>query len=229
MKQKIKIALIVAALLASGVVFSCGKSEKLSLGEDSELNLELDNEKPTEESEEAEPVESPEDEGYQVGLGDILPETSMALVYVCGAVNKPDVYELDSAARVIDAIKAAGGFSPQAAEDYHNLAAAISDGMKIYVPTVEEVEEGYSEILEAGELPGTSTGYSAGHTKNGKININTADTAELKELNGIGDKRAQDIIDYRESHGRFKKIEDIMLVPGIKNGIFSKICNDIEV
>ena len=151
MKQKIKIALIAAALLASGVVFSCGKSEKLSLGEDSELNLELDNEKPTEESEEAEPVESPEDEGYQAGLGDILPETSMALVYVCGAVNKPDVYELDSAARVIDAIKAAGGFSPQAAEDYHNLAAAISDGMKIYVPTVEEVEEGYSEIVEAGE------------------------------------------------------------------------------
>ena len=229
MKQKIKIALIAAALLASGVVFSCGKSEKLSLSDDSEMNIELDNEEPAEKFEMAESVESSEAAGYQTGLEDILPETAAALVYVCGAVNKPDVYELDSTARVIDAIKEAGGFSPQAAEDYHNLAAAISDGMKIYVPTVEEVEEGYSEVLEVGELSDASAGYSGSHSKNGKININTADAAELKELNGIGDKRAQDIIDYRESHGRFKKIEDIMLVPGIKNGIFSKICNDIEV
>ena len=75
---------------------------------------------------------------------------------------------------------------------------------------------------ETAEAEATSEG-------DGKVNINTAGAAELKTLNGIGDKRAADIVSYRDSHGTFSCIEDIMKVPGIKDGIFSKIKDDIKV
>lgn len=228
MKQKLKIVIIASALLVSGAVFSCGKTEKLSLKSGVEYNSEEQTDRP----EAAEPARDSAPDDVQISVEDISSgeqKPSEILVYVCGAVNAPDVYELEPDSRIIDAVKKAGGFMSEAAEDYHNLAAPLSDGMKIYVPTIQEVEEGYSEIPEPGQISDGQTEYSFGDSKNGKVNINTADAAELKTLNGIGDKRAQDIIDYRESHGRFKKIDDIMLVPGIKNGIFSKICDDIEV
>lgn len=58
---------------------------------------------------------------------------------------------------------------------------------------------------------------------NGRLNINIAGKSELMKLNGIGEKRADDIIDYRNTNGAFTRIEDIMKVKGIKQGIFSKI------
>ncbi|MBR4344853.1 MAG: ComEA family DNA-binding protein [Lachnospiraceae bacterium] len=67
------------------------------------------------------------------------------------------------------------------------------------------------------------------YDENGRLNINIADKTELMKLNGIGEKRAQDIIDYRTINGRFKRIEDIMKVKGIKQGIFSKIKDYIYV
>ena len=63
----------------------------------------------------------------------------------------------------------------------------------------------------------------------GGVDLNTASAEELKTLSGIGDTRAGDIIAYRESHGKFNSIEEIMLVPGIKEGAYAKICEDITV
>lgn len=146
-----------------------------------------------------------------------------AVVYVCGAVLCPGVYELSEDARVIAAIEAAGGFSAEAAADYLNLARVVLDGEKIEVPTLEEVSLG---------LVGVSKDNVAGSSPSEEvlsININTATKEELMELPGIGESRALSIIAYREENGEFGSIEEIMLVSGIKEGAFAKLKAYIRV
>ena len=180
---------------------------------------------------------------------------STIFVYICGAVKYPDVYELASSARVVDAIKAAGGLNGDAAEQYLNLAAGISDGQKIYVPTEREIEEAMQEgtalvgsvvnvssnsptgfLIESGEDAGdnssaysASSGNTADSDNSGKVNINTAGRDELMTLSGIGEAKADKIIAYRQENGAFSSIEDIMQIPGIKEGMFSKIKDSICV
>ncbi|MBR1931660.1 MAG: ComEA family DNA-binding protein [Lachnospiraceae bacterium] len=141
-------------------------------------------------------------------------EQKRICVYVCGAVEHPGVVELPEGSRVADALRAAGGFAPDAREDLVNLAEWIQDGQMLRFPGVDEVwiaeGEGKSDV-------------------NGRIDINTADIAQLTALNGIGNARAQDIVTYREAHGRFETIEDIKKVPGIKDSIFEKISDQITV
>lgn len=163
-------------------------------------------------------------------------EKTMVLVHVCGAVGYSDVYELESGARIVDAIRKAGGFNETAAKDYLNLADVVFDGMKIYVPTEKEVEEGNvpetivtasnTELVNGGTA---NVGASQSSQSSGRVNINTATAEQLKTLSGIGDKRANDIVQYRESNGGFKTIEDLKNVSGIGDGIYKNICNDIEV
>ena len=140
-------------------------------------------------------------------------------VHVCGYVKNPDVYELDDGARAIDAIRLAGGFLKDAKKDYINLAAILNDQDKLYIPSKKELSN--EEFLSADG--GTSA------SSNGMININTAKKDELMQLSGIGSSRADDIINYRENNGNFKKIEDIMKVSGIKNAMFEKIKDKISV
>jgi len=141
-------------------------------------------------------------------------EKKKLLVHVCGAVQKPGVYELSEGDRISDAIKLAGGMTKEADEDYLNLAQVITDGMQIRVPTK----------AEAKEMPaGSSVGQKL------LVNINTADEAALCTLTGIGSSRAKSIIAYREKHGKFTCIEDIMKVSGIKESSFEKIKDEITV
>jgi len=135
-------------------------------------------------------------------------------VHVCGAVMNPGVYELNEGDRIIDAINIAGGFSTDASRDYLNLAQLLSDSIQIYVPTVTEVEEGYSSS--------TGSGTSINSTL---VNINTADINELMTLPGIGEYKARNIVDYRNSNGSFGSIEDIKQVEGIKDGVYTQIQN----
>ncbi|WP_051538099.1 helix-hairpin-helix domain-containing protein [Butyrivibrio proteoclasticus] len=151
-------------------------------------------------------------------------------VYVCGAVNAPGVYSLPSDSRVVDAIEAAGGFSQEADTTYLNLAASISDGIKIKVPTVSEALQaeggvGSDEFISGGD----DSNYAEDSSKSGLVNINSAGIEELKTLSGIGDGLAQRIIDYRNDNGRFNSIEDIMKVPGIKDKLFAKIKDYITI
>lgn len=145
--------------------------------------------------------------------GEDLP---VCFVHICGAVEKPGVYELSDGSRIYQAVELAGGFLPEADESGLNLAALVSDGMKIQILTREEAETASGQ-----------DGYAL--ADGGKININTAGAEELMTLKGIGESRAREIIAYREKHGRFSKIEDIMQVPGIKDGAFQKIKDDITV
>lgn len=141
-------------------------------------------------------------------------------VHVCGYVKNPDVYELDNGARAIDAIKLAGGFLKDAKKDYINLAAILNDQDKLYIPSKKDISDG--EIL-------SDNGNNMSTGSNKMININTANKDELMRLSGIGSSRADDIINYRQNNGRFKKIEDIMQVSGIKKAMFEKIKDEISV
>lgn len=149
---------------------------------------------------------------------------STIFVHVCGQVNAPAVYEFENGARVVEAIEKAGGFMENAATDYLNLAKVLTDGEKIYVPDKEEalglnpvnVDTAQGNVADAKDT-------------NTKVNINTASKEELLSLKGIGDSRAEDIINYRTENGKFAAIEDIMKVPGIKQGAFNKIKDNIRV
>ena len=137
-------------------------------------------------------------------------ETEFA-VHVCGAVKCPDVYMLKEGAIKQDALLAAGGFDEGAAKDYVNLAETVKSGEKIYFPYEEELESGIFISETEADVSGSL------------ININTADKDMLMTLPGIGEKRAQDILDYRNQHGDFSSIEDIKNVKGIKESVYNNI------
>ena len=163
------------------------------------------------------------------------PEKSKIYVDVCGAVVNPGVFQFEEGSRVFQAIEAAGGFLPEAAQTCVNRAGILTDGEQIYILTQEEQTQldlkpgqgadGTGQIQETAG--GTVTGE--GLDQNGKVNINTADESGLTMLSGIGDTRAKAIIAYREENGPFATIEDIMNVSGIKEGTFEKIKDDIVV
>ena len=141
-------------------------------------------------------------------------------VYVCGAVNAPGVYELKKDARVFEAITLAGGMTAEAAPEAVSQARTVADGEQIYVPTVREVQ------MQGSGVEDIVIGNA---DVSGKININTAGKEELMTLTGIGEAKAQSILDYREEHGQFGSIEDLMLIEGIKEGVFNKIKEDITI
>lgn len=168
-------------------------------------------------------------------------EMQQAMIYVdvCGAVANPGVFQLAAGSRVFQAIEAAGGYLPEAALTCVNRAGVLTDGQQLYILTQEEMER---QGLDSAEMAGASdgqmngsagTGQNAGLTvqaqQDNRININTADEAQLTTLTGIGATRAQAIIAYREENGPFAAIEDIMNVQGIKEGTFAKIKDEIVV
>ena len=143
--------------------------------------------------------------------------TENIFVYVCGAVKKPGVYELLPGQRICDAIAAAGGLSEQAAGDSLNQAEVLSDGQMLRVLTTEEA---------AAVQPGQETAESS---RDGRVDINTADASALMSLPGIGQSKADAIIAYRNEHGAFKAPEELMNISGIKEGVYQKIKDSIKV
>ena len=168
-------------------------------------------------------------------------EMQQAMIYVdvCGAVANPGVFQLAAGSRVFEAIEAAGGYLPEAALTCVNRAGVLTDGQQLYILTQEEMErQGLdpAEMAKAsdGQMNGSAgtgqnTGMAAQVQQDNRININTADEAQLTTLTGIGATRAQAIIAYREENGPFAAIEDIMNVQGIKEGTFAKIKDEIVV
>ena len=170
-------------------------------------------------------------------------EPRLFVVYVCGEVNEPGVYELYEGARVNDAVIKAGGLKADADVSHINLAMPLIDGQMVYILSVNETQE----IRETGDMsgiPDTSvfimdpyaasvTGPAAGSAEDsvssGLININTASKEELMSLSGIGEAKADKIISYRESNGPFSSTSDIMLIPGIKDGLYGRIKDSICV
>jgi competence protein ComEA len=140
------------------------------------------------------------------------------LVHVAGAVARPGVYEFEKGARVVDALRAAGGPVPGADVNSINLARPLSDGERVYVP-----RKGEAPPPEAGGPAGT--GSSAGQ----KVNINTATATELDSLPGVGPVLAQRIVDYRSKHGPFRSVRDLMKVEGIGQKKFDALKDYVTV
>ena len=137
-------------------------------------------------------------------------EEDTIFVYVCGAVLNEGVYELPAGSRIFVAIEKAGGFLATAATTEINQAEILEDAMKLYVPTIAEVQQ----MQEKGS---------------GKVNLNKATKEELMMLPGIGEAKAELIIRHREEVGAFKRIEDIMEIEGIKEGLYEKVKDLIQV
>ena len=166
-------------------------------------------------------------------------EAKTLVVHICGAVSAPGVYELPAGSRIIDAVEAGGGFLPEADEACCNLAEEIVDGCQIYIMTkTESCADGQTEKKAGIQTSPDSDmqtidrnvrSNSAPALENGLVNLNTADVAALMTLPGIGESRAKAIISYREQHGAFAQIEDIMKISGIKQAAFSKIKDKITV
>lgn len=154
-------------------------------------------------------------------------EESVAVIYVDvgGEVNQPSVVELADGSRVTDAIAAAGGLTEKADLTDINRAAFVSDGEKIFIPS----QEADSEDGVVSADGGSSGSGSSGRSSDGKININTADSSQLQELNGVGPATAEKIIDYRKQNGRFQSIEDIKNVSGIGDKTYEKLKDHIRV
>ena len=154
-------------------------------------------------------------------------QTETVFVYVCGKVRSPGVYELPSAARVCDAIEAAGGVLKSADPESVNQAEALKDGTRIYIPSKKETS-GTSGAASDARPEGTVSAGGA-QLSPGMVNLNTASKDELMTLPGIGESKAQSILDYRQENGSFSRTEDIMNISGIKEGVFNKIKDSITV
>ena len=142
--------------------------------------------------------------------------TEEIAVYICGAVKHPGVYSLLNGQRVCDAIKAAGGFKKSAARSAINLAKVLTDGEQVNVLTKKQAAS-YNKNNDS--MP---------HKKGRLVNINTASKEELMSLPGIGESKADAVIDYRLSCS-FKSIDDIKNVAGVKDGVFNQIKDQITV
>ena len=145
------------------------------------------------------------------GTGDPSPDAGgqagapVIFVHVLGQVAKPGLYELREGARVVDAIAAAGGYTAEADQAQLNLARVVVDGEQLYAPAVGEVPPQPPEGAAADASGSGST----------SVNLNTADSAALETLPRIGPETAKKIIDYRDEHGPFTSLDQLLEVPGI--------------
>lgn len=147
------------------------------------------------------------------------PISETITIHITGEVNQPGVYALPMSSRAIDAVEAAGNFTPQADKESVNLARKISDGEFINIqkkahsePSIEPTQYTKSERADTLSISSTNP-----------LNINTATIEELQILPDIGVVKADQIIKYRETYGNFLQIEDIMNVPGIGSQLYENI------
>lgn len=202
MKRQIrKLVLVSICMLAAGICYSCDKTVIETTGDRQKIMLE---------------TESTQVLEAETGTAET---PACYYVHICGEVNVPGVYEMEAGSRIFQAVEMAGGFTDMAAAEYLNMAQEVSDGMKVQVPSIEE--------LESGQLPGAVDPFSAPQDQ--KVNLNTATKEQLMTLSGIGESRAEDIIRYREETGPFRTIDEIMEISGIKDAAFQKIKEDITI
>jgi len=141
-------------------------------------------------------------------------------VHIIGAVKKPGVYAFDERPRVVDVVAEAGGFTKDAVKSGINQAELVEDGSQVVIESKRDKKE-----KADGEQPGAKKDNGS----DARLDLNTATKEELMGLSGIGESKAMSIISYRETNGKFKKIEEVMNITGIKNGVFDKIKDKIKV
>ena len=144
-------------------------------------------------------------------------DQDLITVDVKGAVKTPGIYDLPVGSRINDAVQKAGGLTDNADSKSINLAQKISDEALVYVPT-------------KGEDTSQATQSNTSNSKeNKKVNLNKASLEELKQVKGLGAKRAQDIIDHRDSNGKFKSVDELKKVSGIGAKTIEKLKEYVTV
>ena len=144
-------------------------------------------------------------------------DQDLITVDVKGAVKTPGIYDLPVGSRINDAVQKAGGLTDNADSKSINLAQKISDEALVYVPT-------------KGEDTSQATQSNTSNSKeNKKVNLNKASLEELKQVKGLGAKRAQDIIDHRDSNGKFKSVDELKKVSGIGTKTIEKLKEYVTV
>ena len=225
MRGKLWKAGLIAIVWSGLLMVACGKNS------DEELEEVL-----TEDSQEEEQESSAE----SADANSDQDENGLLMVYVCGQVELPGVYTLETGSRVCDAVKAAGGMTDAADRTWLNQARKLSDGEQLYIPSQEETKalqaeekQGFPTEQGGAASAGTDgTGLGAASqgdatAASGKVSINQASLEELKTLPGIGDTKAEAIISYREQNGGFSALEELMQVEGIKEGTYNKLKDKI--
>lgn len=218
-----------------GLVFAClglngcDDDELIEIGEVSHENsvganenaLDMDGEKQAKDTGVAENIDKTAEDSDM--------DSRPFVVYVCGEVKNPGVYEVSEGSRIIDAVEVSGGFTKDAAMSFLNMAELVIDGEKIYVPSLDEACDIESTgSINSGAVGTLSTGMQES-SGTSKVNINNASREQLMTLKGVGESKADKIIAYRNEHGKFNSIEDIMNISGIKEGMFNKIKDQICV
>ncbi|WP_245917280.1 helix-hairpin-helix domain-containing protein [Bacillus canaveralius] len=198
--KKYKYVMIALAVFSAAAIFYYQEPAKEEEGTVTDLEDWGTGEKPVPEKTEAEP------------------KTIMADIK--GQVVHPGVYETAAGERVIDLIEKAGGLTPDADQAAVNFALQVTDEMMVYIPAIGE---------ETGVTGGASP--TAGPTGNDTelVNINTADPAALETLPGIGPSKSAAIIEYRDTNGAFKTVDDLKSISGIGEKTFEKLKDKIIV
>ncbi|MDA1565007.1 helix-hairpin-helix domain-containing protein [Bacillus cereus] len=146
-------------------------------------------------------------------ISDTKEQKRTIIIDVKGAVNKEGVYEMKEGDRVKDAVQKAGGFLSEVDMKKVNLAQIVQDQMLLYIPSKNEPEQGMFTSSK----------------EDGKIRINTAAKEQLEKITGIGSRKAESILKYREEHGPFQKIEDLLEIDGIGAKSLEKIKDQIII
>ena len=153
-------------------------------------------------------------------------EKNYIILHMAGEVVNPGIVKIEEGSRVADAIEAAGGLTENANTSKINLAYVLSDGQKIYIPSIHDENEKEYLVQNIDE---NFIDNEFSLKQNTKVNINTATQTELEALSGIGPSTALKIINYRKENGNFKTIEEIKNVPGIGDSKFQSIKDEICV
>lgn len=153
-------------------------------------------------------------------------ESEFLTVDVKGAVKNPGIYQLKKTSRINDAIQKAGGLMTDADSKSINLAQKLTDEAVVYVATMGENAASVSSNTGQSSTSGTSEVASQ---KGNKVNLNTADLSELQTISGIDQKRAQDILDYREANGKFNSVDDLKNVSGVGAKTLEKLKEYVTV
>ena len=205
-----KISVLLGALLVLGGIYYFYVSDSATTSPVNTLSLE-----------ERVPEDEKEIGSIQSDKQPELPEKIM--VDVKGQIKQPGVYQANTGERVIDVISRAGGLTDKADQGMVNFAEHVKDEMIIYIPA--KGETGISSPITSSGNPGLSVGSQ----KEAKININKADETELQNLPGIGPAKAAAIIEYRNTSGPFKAVEDLKSISGIGDKTFEKLKDLIAI
>lgn len=156
---------------------------------------------------------------------------------ITGAVKNEGVYTLKNGARLNELITVAGGLSKNAQIKNVNRALILKDQDKIYIPYRGEKVKSNQIVLSVNASSNFSSNNASSEgtsdvneqEKSSKVNINTANAQELQKLNGIGEKKAELIVAYRQKNGQFASIEDIKQISGIGDKTFAALKDQLEV